>query len=204
MERVLYYKIIFWSFCSKIRFSWSLYQWWFKGQVIGTERTKNATYFSCAEAVDYEVSTTRVSWKIGHVEKADARSHESHPLTHKAPAWAGLRGILTLSLRMSSRCPLEFTLLFSGRFCEQVWPKHHSLGKLLLIREMDSRCIKSILNLFAHRVTRRSKRIIPLASISSSRKCLNTFLTNWFCQIHEYIMSNLHLALIDTVNGHWK
>lgn len=120
--------------------------------------------------------------------------------------WEGFRGrVLMLSLRRSGRCPLEFTqLFFSRRFCEYGWPKYASLRKLLQVRDRGSRCIKSILNLFALGVTTRSELIISLGSVSSSRKCLNTFLTNWCCQIHNYILSNLHLPPIDFVNGYWK
>lgn len=32
----------------------------------------------------HEVIMIKVSWEIGYVEKADARSHQNHPLNHRA------------------------------------------------------------------------------------------------------------------------
>lgn len=119
-----------------------------------------------------------------------------------ASAWEGLWEIL-LPLRVSSSCPFEFTMLFSARFCKNVWPKYPLSGKLLLVRVSGSRCMKSILNLFSHWVTKRSKLIIPLRSVSLPRKCVNTLLSNWFCQIHEHILFNSFTA-DRFVNGHCK
>lgn len=128
---------------------------------------QNPPQFSWAQCVDYEVGMIRVSWKIGHAGKFDSRNH---PLNHRD---TNLRRLEGNTNENKQKCSLIYMVVS----CKILWAcviKVCFFGKIPSKRNTGSRCIKSILNLFVHRVTRRSKLIILLGNITLCRKCLNT------------------------------
>ena len=71
------------------------------GKLKEQNESKSHLFFSffcvCAQSVDYEVSMIRVSWKLGHNEEADARSHRSHPLNHKSIILRRFKGSINVA-----------------------------------------------------------------------------------------------------------